>query len=288
MPEYIIDTRRMPDGTEYRSRLLPDTDPGEPEDDGQWPILRVEYKSNLAYYGQWATAYNQAATPYVAAFNELLAQRGHSTEVWERYLRIFHGTTQVRWYGLNRATDYNYVAFDTKAWHEQMGFLPNNVLDLAKERPLAEIAAWIEGDVWGIATETRWNPDQDKDEDDWEPLDSVWGFYGHKYAEERAKSELDDAVQGHKVVHRYAEHEKLSAHETEVRVILEFLEGLDADDYVVAKIFPRTEFHDPHLQRVPESRFQEVVYRHFGIDYKTIQQERDLMVQRLQEEASTS
>lgn len=287
MPENIIDTRRMPDGTEYRSRLLPEECPEEPYDDGQWPILRIETKSALFFHGYVAVAYNQAAAPYVAAFNAL-SQKGHDTEVWERYLRIFHGTTQVRWYGLNRATEYNYAAFDTKAWHEQMGFLPNNVEALAKEHPLAEIAAWIEGDVWGVVTETRWNPDEDKDEDDWEPLGAVWGFYGRKWAEETARTELDSAVKHHKVVHRYPECEKLVAHETQVRAIFEFLEGLDAQDLLVAKIFPRTEFHDPHLMRLPESKLQEVVYAHFGIDYKTIQQERDLMVKRLQEEASTS
>lgn len=291
----VIDTRRMPDGTEYRVRLLPDNDAEQPYDEGQWPILRMETRSNLAYYGYVATAFNQAATPYVAVFNEL-AQRGHNMEVFERYLRIFHGTTQVHVFGpeRTRATDYTYIAFDAKEWHEAMGFLPNNVEALAKERPLAEIAAWIEGDVWGTVTETRWNPDEDKDEDDWEPQESVWGFYGRKYAEEAAKTELENTVQGHKYVHRYPEHEKLVAHETEVQTCLDLLESLEQGagefgySHVLAAVVGSSPYNGNHLEEVPASKHQRLVYEHFRIDYKKIKKELDLMVQRLQEQEEAS
>lgn len=277
----VIDTRRMPDGTEYRSRLLPEADAEEPYDDGQWPILRTEWRG---YQGRYvATAFNQAATPYVDRFNEL-ANRGHNMEVFERFLRIFHGVTQFHMFGpeRTRATDYTYIAFDTRAWREEIGTDAEHV---AKEKPLAEIIAWIEGDTWGIVTETRWNPDEDKDEDDWEPLESVWGFYGRKYAEEAAKTELENTVQGHKVVHRYPEHETLVAVETQVRACFELLEYMEGHEDNIRIVRDRP---DGVTVTITRPNHQRLIYEAFGIDYDKIEQERELMLQRLQEEANKS
>lgn len=277
----VIKIHRMDDGTEYRASIAIDPDPQEPYDDGAWPILRVESR-RYGHYDYRAEAFNRQAEAYVDKFNELW-ERLREKDAWERFCKIFLGSTRVEEYGPNQRTDYSYIAFDTPEWKESVG-APD---DLGEEDPLTEIRAWIEGDVYGVTVHKRYNPDSILDEDegwtDFEAGQWVWGFYGRKWAEQAALSELRDAVMSHKVVHRYPEHEKIDPHDREIRTILEFLEALDQDDMCLARIFD-----DNHnrLQRVPESRHQRVVFEHFGISYNKIEQERELMFKRLQEEAN--
>jgi hypothetical protein len=264
----VIDTKRMPDGTEYRVLLERDPSPEEPYNDGGWPILRLEYTRYQNRYV--ATAFNQQATPYVEKFNEF-SNRGYDTETFQRYLRIFHDTIRpdkkfgetFKEYGPNNGTDYTYIAFAPRQWREAMGV---DIEQCMSEDPLAEVRAWIEGDVWGYALESRYDPD-DKGGEWLDANDSCGGFYGRKYAEEEGKTILLGAVENHKVVHRYTESEKLVAVETEVRAILEFLETHTLQGHTAVK-----------------GGQQQMVYEHFGIDYTKIQEERELMLKRLQEE----
>lgn len=272
-----IEIHRMPDGTEYRAVIAADPDPEKPYDEGAWPILEVTYR----HYDYRAKAFNAAAELYVDKFNELY-ERVRELRVWERYAKIFLGAQAVHEYGFNRGTDNAYIAFDPKAWREAMGFLPNNELGLVREKPLAEIQAWIEGDVYGRAVHKRYNPDEDlEDDEDWTDFADgswVWGFYGRKYAEDAAKEELASIVANHKVVYRYDEHEKIQEHEREINAIIEFL---DATDYEIGS-------HNGFAQwrELPSADHQRVAMEFFNIDYDKILEERELMFKRLQIEAS--
>jgi hypothetical protein len=192
----VVASAEMPDGTEYRVRLEADTDAGRPEDDGQWPILQLYYNNR---YGWEAEAFNEQGKPYWEAFNRL-KEGGHVTETFERYVTIFHGAGRVVTYGPNQMTDYTYVAFNPTAWREAMGIPLDR--DMADEEPLAEIQAWIEGDVWGWIAEYRNNVSGIADEEDWIDDESVWGFYGRQYAEEAAREQLQAMVDNHKAEER--------------------------------------------------------------------------------------
>lgn len=257
----VVGTHRMPDGTEYRVGLRRDDEPQEPYDDGGWPILQVEYK----HYDYVATAFNKQAEPYVDKFNELF-ERLRELRTWERFAKIFLGSKHVHEYGFNRGTDYSYIAFDTPEWRENVG-APE---DLSKEKPLAEIQAWIEGEVYGWIVQTRYNPDEELAPwEDWETQDSCYGFYGSEWAKEAALEALKEYVAGHKVVHRYTEHEKIDAHDSEIRAILEFLETHTLQGHTAVR-----------------GGHQQMVFEHFGIDYSKIEQERELMFKRLQQDAA--
>jgi len=283
----VIETHRMPDGTEYRVGLRRDDDAQQPEDDGQWPILRVEYR----HYDYVAEAFNKAAEPYVAKFNELF-ERIRELRVWERYAKIFLGASQVHEWGFNRGTDYAYIAFDAKEWREKMEMdTPEYLAKLAEEKPLAEIQAWIDGDTWGWQVQKRWNPNEELEaHEGWKDEDSCWGYYGHEWAEQAAKEALADEVSTHKVVHRYTEHEKIGPHDREINAILGFLEGLgnlgeSRAGYTLAEITGSSPYNGNHLEEVSESKHQRIVFESFGIDYKKIEEERELMFQRLRESA---
>jgi hypothetical protein len=183
--------KAMPDGTEYRVRLVRDSDPQKPEDDGQWPILRLYYNNR---YGWEAEAFNEQAKPYCEAFNRL-KEGGYPTQTFERYVRIFHGASRILTYGPNQVTDYTYMAFDPAAWREAVGVTVEGIKD---ELPLSEVIAWLEGDVWGWVSEYRDNTSGIADDDDWEEESSCYGLYGRDYAEEAAQEELSLLVSQHK------------------------------------------------------------------------------------------
>ena len=189
----VVATHKMPDGTEYRVLLERDMDAQGPEDAGAWPILRKEAN----WRGKWE-AVNEAGKPYVTALNNVW-DRDSSMEAIERFVRIFEGSTLFHQYGPNQATDYTYIAFDTDRWRDEMRLAAP---PLVHETPLAEIQAWVEGEVYGWATEWRNAEDGQGDDDDWTDDESCWGFYGHKYAEESAREALDNAVKLHKELKR--------------------------------------------------------------------------------------
>jgi hypothetical protein len=190
----VVASTAMPNGTEYRVRLVRDTDAEEPYDDGAWPIMRIEYQGNRGLW--YAEEFNKQAESYVDAFGKL-GEGGHATERFERYMRVFHGVTRVVTYGPNQVTDYTYIAFDPKAWREEMG-----VTDTSQEQPLAEVIAWLEGDVWGWVAEYRDNSSGIADEDDWQDDGSCYGFYGREVGEEAAQEQLNLMVATHKAVDR--------------------------------------------------------------------------------------
>jgi hypothetical protein len=269
----VIETHRMPDGTEYRAVIKRDPEPSEPYDDGGWPILRIQHW-RMGYPAK-AEAFNDAASPYVEKFNRLTVG-GYNTEVFERYLRIFHGVTLIREYGRNQFTDNTYIAFDTEEWRDRMGLAAP---PLSNETPLSEIEAWLEGDVWGIGVEKRYNPDEDQEPDDGWAEDEYmgWGYYTAKHAKSEAEHALKHAVTNHKTVYRYTEHEKITANQTKIDAVLEFLELPPA-----GIALGRWEA-DGSFQPAPARDDKRTVYGWFGIDYDKIEAERKLMLKRMME-----
>lgn len=290
----VIGTHRMPDGTEYRVSIVPDQDAQEPYDDGQWPILRLERHRGQ---GTYVEPFNDAAKGFEDKFAALMVRstgRLAPAELFERYLRIFHGVSQFRTYGPNQGTDYTYMAFDTKAWRESVGWTDERggIAVMAEEKPLAEIQAYVEGDVWGWISEKRWNPDEDQEDDEgWEAIESVWGYYGKSHATAEAESNLGTLVENHKVVHRYPEHEKAAAVQSKIDAVMRFLEEVEQGagefgySHVLAAAVGSSRYNGKHLEEVPPHKHQRIVFEHFNIDYAKIEAERELMIKRLQEDA---
>jgi hypothetical protein len=258
----IIDTTVMPDGTEYRVRLERDeTDINEPYDEGQWPIIKVWTQG----YTTRVEAVNNAADRFPSKYTGLvLSETSDPEELFARYVRMFHGGTAMFTYGPNQATDSKYIAFDTAVWRETVGI--EDTAALALEKPLSEIQAWIEGDVWGAIVERR-----DKEESaDWVQEEDVWGFYGREYAESRAKEWLADTVATHKTVYRYPEAEKLAKVGQGVNAILEFL------DYM----------RDEGLRL--DATSTNTVHQFYDINTYKLEQERRLMLKRATESEGTT
>lgn len=294
MAEQVGDIVRMPDGTEYRACIEREPDQDKPYDDGQWPILRVRYRG---WDGWQAEAFNSAAEPYVDAFNRLTPLGGYKMEVFERFVRIFHGANYFHEYGPNQETDYTYFAFDPAEWRERV--LGPGV-DLSQEKPLAEVIAWVEGDVYCSFTQKRWNPDETLEPDEgWEDMHeddgTTWGLYGRDAAETVAAENLTADIRLHEPVYRYPEHEKIAAHQAEIDAILEFLEAPRGPAEIMGRALAGKDQialcrMNDRLQWWPvgESDHQRIVFEHFGIDYAKIQAERELIYQRLTEKETNA
>jgi hypothetical protein len=179
----------------HRVVLVADDSPHEPYNDGGSPILR--YWRDRTYGGFHAEQITNITSFEVP--DEIVAalQRwGGDDDYFERYCRIFHGSTEFDWYTPNDR-DYNYVTFDTAKWREAMGLTDEHVAKYkAKGEPikLAEMSEWqayCEGNVYGIVTEKKvtWHAEGHPDRVTWEQEDSIWGFYGYEYALEAARTE---------------------------------------------------------------------------------------------------
>ncbi|WIM95792.1 hypothetical protein ACTOB_007926 [Actinoplanes oblitus] len=181
---------------DLRVRLAHDGCAAEPYFEGRSPILRL-YPSRS--WGGWRGEYIDSIGAYTptAADDILTAAEkwAGGPDLFERYLRMFHGTTAVEWYdGRPGGGDFVYVTFDTAGWRARYD-LPDDVAGIVD---LSEWRAYCEGDVYGYVVEERatWQRTNGAGEvaetrETWEPVDSCWGFYGHQYAETAGRSVLD-------------------------------------------------------------------------------------------------
>jgi hypothetical protein len=174
---------------DLRVQIVADYDAGEPDDDSQSPLLRIDSR-----HDDWDTAHVDKGTMRPRDDDEkieyaVLRWGGPSSRDWryvEKYLRAFFGVTQIETYW---SDTYWYVSYDSEAWRDATG-APAGSADMS------DYKAWVEGDVWGYVIEKRvvW---QDKygnlaDQERWEEVDSCWGYYGHDYAEESALEALSN------------------------------------------------------------------------------------------------
>lgn len=272
------DPVRMPDGTEYCSVLVPDPDYGNnpPDDEGAWPTLSTYFVYGPGEWRAERVGYEvEGDSRYVEAYNRF-GQRKYDyvdrEEVFESWLKIFRGVTTVKWH---HGQDRTYVSFDTPEWRKKMGIEPDK--DLSGEDPLAEIRAWLDGDVWGVQVQKRWNPDNKQTVQWWEGAeDECWGFYGRKYAMERAKEMLAEVVASHKPVHRYPAHERLEKVSDEVTVILDYLKCKSNLDAMPEQL-------RAGASAVLQEWNERSVYSFYGVDYDELKAERELKLTRQRE-----
>lgn len=191
---------------DWRVRLELDPDPQQPDWDGQafvlqvngdpWSYDRVEPANDNSDSDTFVDAWNRFAERY---------SRADTLEIFERYVRIFHGTKSLVTWNLGITREYGYVAFDTAALREEWGIQE----DYWTEHPetlaqstLDEWRNWAEGDVYGYVVEKKdhWIKTKRDDERDyvegfdWVERDSCWGFSGREYAEQAAREAFKNAL----------------------------------------------------------------------------------------------
>jgi len=165
-----------------RCVIVRDEYPEEPYDDGAAPILGFDYGM-----AGWV-ADQKGGTSYVVpdSIYQAAARFGPNNGMLERYLRMWHGVTMVERYD---SRSYTYMAFDPAEWRESLGAPENSV-------SMTEWRAYCEGDVYGIVVEDRveWSAPDGRTRTEWEPRDSVWGFYGEEWARQGANEYFPEGL----------------------------------------------------------------------------------------------
>lgn len=156
----------------WRARIVADTEAGQPFGDALAPALLVERG-----HAQWASEVYQSED----ADRILEAWRRLDPEVFERYLRLAHGTTCVEQLS---ERDLTVITFDTAGYREHVGI--GGQADLSGET--AEWRAWLDGDVYGVVVEEHTAASC------WTVRDALFGLYGWPYAHARAGELLTDAA----------------------------------------------------------------------------------------------
>jgi hypothetical protein len=156
----------------WHARIVADAEAGQPFGDALAPALLVERG-----HAQWASeVYQSKDTARI-----LEAWRRLDLEVFERYLRLVHGTTCIEQVS---ERDLTVITFDTAGYREHVGI--SGPADLSGET--AEWRAWLDGDVCGVAVEEHTAASG------WTCRDALFGLYGWSYAQARAGELLTDAA----------------------------------------------------------------------------------------------
>lgn len=166
-----------------------DVDPGPPEDEGAMPTVRIESRPwvhavMVLVHGGADYGFNAPAV-----FRHCVARWPTATalDVFNRYLRVFHGTTTTHTYAPPEGGDYSYLTFDTATWRAAVGVEEDH--QGTAETSFEEYRAYLTRNVWGLQLEhkvrrlsratdlyhgeiTAW-----EEEDEWEHQDSIWGLY---------------------------------------------------------------------------------------------------------------
>lgn len=164
---------------DLRVRVVVDTNPVPPYDEGRSPMLKLH---RGGWLGNWFVDYvthlggYQPAemTSILVAANRIA---GDKPQLFERWLRIFCGATAIEWYdSRDDGGDWLYVTFDTADWrtHHHLPHGRDSGVSLADWR------AYCRGEVYGWVIERR----------AWTELDSIWGFFGHDEAADAAREAL--------------------------------------------------------------------------------------------------
>lgn len=213
----IVDER---DG--FRAVIVIDQTPEEPYNDGMSPILRLETFGRPEQVG---------GTSHVVPDEIIYAASELDRETFARYLRIFHGATDVQFWHGDRMSAHWYVSFDTAAWRAEMGLTDEFIAARKAEDPrfspvdMTEWISYVNGEVYGVVIERRvdrpltiddlidarqaWgivspafddvvdaatDAVRNSDETEWDEVHAVWGYYGDEYATSTAREELQSHV----------------------------------------------------------------------------------------------
>lgn len=170
---YYDDSMIVEERNGYRVRLEYDDSPEEPYCEFASPLLRydggrTEHVAGTG--GLCAGEIEHAAREHGAPYDR-------DFRIFEKYLRAYHGVTQVEtWHSGN----YWYITYDDASWRAAAGTEPGSA-------SMDYYQAWCTGDVYGWIIE-RENPDSGE----WEDVDSCWGYYGWEWAKESALEAFAD------------------------------------------------------------------------------------------------
>ncbi|MFI6079248.1 hypothetical protein ACIA5C_47880 [Actinoplanes sp. NPDC051343] len=156
----------------WRPRLVTDEDAGQPWGDALAPALLVEHG-----HPGWAGEVYQPEH----AGRILQAWRRLDPVVFERYLRLAHGTTAIE-----QVTDRDLtvIVFDTAGYRTHAGIC--GTADLSGE--YHQWRSWLDGDVYGVLVEHHTGNGC------WMHEDSVFGLYGWAYARQYAADLLTETA----------------------------------------------------------------------------------------------
>lgn len=212
MERYGSHTYVLAEQGDYRALIVADDTGTPPYSYSSSPILRYvdRYGTNVEQVGELGD--------YVVPSSIIRAAETFERDVFERYLRIFHGATSVVFWHGDRSSAHWFVTFDTAEWREQFEVTP------VEGHPLADMSEWqayVKGEVYGVIIEHREPRTADRDDLDavregadaaitydevvklaeqvnadnddtrvWTESDAVWGFYGTDYAEQTGREML--------------------------------------------------------------------------------------------------
>lgn len=156
----------------WRARIVADIEAGQPWGDALAPALLVERG-----HVQWASEVYQSKD----ADRILQAWRRLDPQVFERYLRLAHGTTAIE-----QISERNLIVitFDTAGYREHVGI--SGPANLRGE--YTDWRAWLDGDVYGVVIEHHTAASC------WIHHDALYGLYGWPYAEAQARELLTEAA----------------------------------------------------------------------------------------------
>jgi hypothetical protein len=186
----------------YRVRVVLDDDPMEPYDDGGSPILRYERREYDDYIAEQITTItsHKVDDRIVEALRQYGDNYANGQSLFERYLRMFHGTTEVVWRG-GGWREYSYVTFDTAHWRQEMALTDEHIAKMREAghemrlADMSEYGAYLDGEVYGYVVEeevtwVRASGETHYTKQTWEHVDSCWGFYDRDCVEEQAREAL--------------------------------------------------------------------------------------------------
>jgi hypothetical protein len=188
----------------YRVRLLLDDGPEPPYDDGQSPLLRLDFRS----YGRPRPVFVDNGTMRPHQEDEYIinaiehwqtSPRDSDWPKFEKYLRAFFGVRTIETWA---SQDYWYITYDSEGWRRS---LTVDGADGEFKPSMEEYRAWCEGECYFYVIEKQetWvKQDPTTDDPDtmhtWETVESCGGYYGDEYAREAALEAFNNEV-GEKV-----------------------------------------------------------------------------------------
>lgn len=184
----------------YRARIELDDYPTEPEHDSGCPVLRVD-EGRVAFTGYGSESYRGDGISHTAddALQKFVTEFGQSDglSTFERYIAIFHGGKTVRHSG-HGWREPDYIAYTTERMAREVWGQSEPLL---LDADMDEWIAYVEGDVYGVIIEEKTvtktfvydreeNVVSDSVDDTWTEVESCWGHYGTKWAEQAARESL--------------------------------------------------------------------------------------------------
>jgi hypothetical protein len=167
----------------YRVIIEVDPLPYEPEADCQSPLLRSD-----GYCGVEHIQLGGRSTEDDARIEEAADRWGVKSPLFARYLRAYHGVTQIITYW---SGSYLYVTYDSAKWRQYTGAPEGSA-------SLADYKAWCQGEVYVCEVQERvtWravNPVREyHNRVTWETVEKFGTFYDDDSAREEALEALEN------------------------------------------------------------------------------------------------